>query len=487
MDVAREPRRSTTWWLLALLVGSWGLRALLAFRGGQMFWLDEANRWYPGMRIAAALHHHHDAHEAITELLKQSAQHPGFLLFTVPAAELYEALGSTPTALSIVAALLGLASVAVIALVYALARRAGSERGEALLAAALTASTAFLVVYARHVLPYDASLALALAALWLGLAPATSWARSLVVGFVTALALLTYYGNQSLVLAIVLVHVLAGTPRHVRLLGALVGGAFPLVQLQLVSIAAGGPTFFERFWFHQVGNGPRTMVDVQGDLAEGWLLPIRYLWASEHGLAVLWLVALLAAPFLIRRASGVGWWLTIVVLLYVQLALWSTGLQVAAALGRLVRPFTPFLCLLAATMVWRLPRRGLAALVVLLVAVQAAWNLQVPLGQTWPSQLHKAIGPSRSLISVRGPEEAGKTICDLDNTPKPGMVLVNTCTWLYPLREVQPAIVGRTLQAWPHPLQYLPYQYEVLNPTMRAIAARADLRMRLVDQSDGAN
>jgi hypothetical protein len=61
-------------------------------------------------------------------------------------------------------------------------------------------------------------------------------------------------------------------------------------------------------------------------------------------------------------------------------------------------------------------------------------------------------------------------------------VLVNTCTWLYPLRAVHPPIVGRTLKSWAHPLQYLPYQYEVLNPEMRAVAARADLSMRLVDQ-----
>ena len=29
----------------------------------------------------------------------------------------------------------------------------------------------------------------------------------------------------------------------------------------------------------------------------------------------------------------------------------------------------------------------------------------------------------------------------------------------------------------------MPYQYEVLNPEMRAVAGRADLSMRLVDQS----
>jgi len=441
MHGARKPQRSITWGLLALLVVSCVIRVVLALRGGQMFWLDEA--------------------------------------------VLYQSLGASPAALSVTAAVLGSASVAVIALVYVLALRIGAPREEALLAAALTAATACLVVYARHVLPYDASLALALTALWLALGPTTSWTRSLAVGLVAGLALLTYYGNQSLVVTVVIVHALAGSRHAVRLLGAVGGVAMPLVALQVASLALGGPTFLERFWEHQVGNGPTTMVDVQGDLAEGWLLPFRYFWASEHGLAALWLAALAAAPWCTRRVPRLAWWLAIVVALYAQLALFSTGLGVAAALGRLARPIAPFLCLFAAGWLWSLPRRrGVVTVGVALLAAQASWNLQAPLRQVWPSQLHKQIAPTRSLLSVRGPEEAGKTICDLDNSPKPGVVLVNTCTWLYPLRAVHPAIVGRTLETWAHPLQYLPYQYEVLNPEMRAVAARADLSMRLVEQPD---
>ena len=128
------------------------------------------------------------------------------------------------------------------------------------------------------------------------------------------------------------------------------------------------------------------------------------------------------------------------------------------------------------------PRRWIAV-GGLALAAQLAWNLATPLRQVWPSPLHREMTQTRYLLSVRGPEEAGKTVCDGDRRPGTGLVLVNTCTWLYPLRDVAPAIPGRTIRRWPHPLQYVPYQYEVLNPEMRAVAGRADLSMRLIDQS----
>jgi hypothetical protein len=266
--------------------------------------------------------------------------------------------------------------------------------------------------------------------------------------------------------------------------GAALGVAALVAELQLVTVATGGPGFVQRFWVHQVGNGVRTMIDVQGDLAEGWLLPFRYFWASEHGLAIVWGLALLSTPWLLRRTPHARWWLGIVAALYAQLALFSTGLHMAAALGRLARPMAPFLCLLTAAVVSALPvRRTATAMGLVVLLGQFAWNLATPFRQAWPSPLHKELAPKRYLLSVRGPEEAGRTICDDDRTPGTKVVLVNTCTWLYPLRDVYPQIPGRTLQRWPHPLQYLPYQYEVLNPEMRAVAARTDLSMRLVDQS----
>lgn len=487
IGAGRRVATQLSWPLLGLLAFAWALRATLAMRGGQMFWLDEANRWAPGVQIATALRHHGDAHEAMVILTRESAQHVGFFLFTVPAATLYELLGKGPTALSVTTTILSLASVSVVALVYALALRVGAKRDEALLAATLAAATACLAVYSRHVLPYDASMALALAALWLALDPRTSWTRSIWVGVVSGLALLTYYGNQSLVVTVLAVHVLAGKPRHIRILGAAAGLSFLLIELQLVTVATGGPGFVQRFWTHQVGNGVRTMKDVQGDLAEGWLLPFRYFWASEHGLAIVWLLALVATPFLARKRPYLWWWFAIVVALYAQLTLFSTGLHLAAALGRLTRPMAPVLCLLTAGIVASLPvRRSYAIAALLALAAQAFWNVSAPLQQVWPSQLHRDTKPKHSLITVRGPEEAGKTVCDVDNLPSTGVVLVNTCTWLYPIRDVHPHIEGRTIESWPHPLQYVPYQYEVLNPEMRAIVARADLTMRLIDQDDKA-
>lgn len=488
MHVVHDSRASMKWWLLGILAVAWAIRITLALRGGQMFWLDESFRWYPGQQIADAFRYHHDPHEALMVIVKQSSQHIGFLIFSVPAALLFEISGRSPMAMGMTTAVLGLASVWVIAIVYGLARRMGADVEEALLAAALTAATACLTVYARHILPYDASLALALTALWLALDPRTSWIRSIFVGLGAGIALLVYYGNQSLVATVLAVHVLAGKHRPIRVLGSVGGVLIPLLGLQVLTVAAGGPAFLDQFWAHQVGNGPHTIVDVQGDLAEGWLLPFRYFWASEHGLAFVWLLALVVTPFLIGRVPRLRWWFGIVIVLYGQLALWSTGFGVAAALGRLARPIAPFLCLLTAGVLRNAPRqRGYVILGILALVGQASWNLTIPFQQVWPSQLHKEIGAPRSVLSVRGPEEAGVTACNTGDSTARGLVLVNTCTWLYPIRDVYPPIMGQTLRTWAHPLQYVPYQYEVLNPEMRAVAARADLSMRLVDQGRGGN
>jgi len=471
------------WWLFGILVAGWTIRIVLALHGGQMFWLDEWFRWTPGLRVATALLRNQDPSEAFLIVVRQPWPHVGFVVFTAPAALLFKTLGSTPVAMSVATGLLALASVAVVGIVYPLALRVGADAEEALLAAALTAATACLTVYARHVLPYDVSMALALGTLWLALGERTSWRRSISVGIGSGAALLVYYGYQSLVAAVLVAHVFAGPGRRIRVAGSIVGFAIPLLVFHVMGMAVGAPPFVAGFWRHQTGNGPRTMADVQGDLGEGWLLPFRYFWASEHGLAVVWLAALVAAPFFVQRTPRVRWWLAMVALLYGQLALFSTGLGVAAALGRLARPLAPFLCLLTAA-VFRDWLRRPAALVLGTVALvgQAAWNLATPMQQVWPSRLHQEIKPLRAMMSVRGPEEAGKTVCAAQSSTVSNVVLVNTCTWMYPLRDTFP-LRGRTLARWPHPLEYLPYQYEVLNPEMRAVAARSDLGMRLIDQS----
>jgi len=60
-------------------------------------------------------------------------------------------------------------------------------------------------------------------------------------------------------------------------------------------------------------------------------------------------------------------------------------------------------------------------------------------------------------------------------------VLLNTATFLYPVRAGVPAPAGRVLTRYEHPLQFLPYQYEVYGAATRAIVQSTDISMRLID------
>ena len=60
------------------------------------------------------------------------------------------------------------------------------------------------------------------------------------------------------------------------------------------------------------------------------------------------------------------------------------------------------------------PPRRWVAVGGLAPAAQLAWNLAMPLRQVWPSPLRREMAGTRYLLSVRGPEEAGKTVCDGD-------------------------------------------------------------------------
>lgn len=56
---------------------------------------------------------------------------------------------------------------------------------------------------------------------------------------------------------------------------------------------------------------------------------------------------------------------------------------------------------------------------------------------------------------------------------------------IYPVPFERSYRMGRVLLARPHPLQYLPYQYEGYTPEQRAALRATDIRMRLVELRPG--
>ncbi len=61
---------------------------------------------------------------------------------------------------------------------------------------------------------------------------------------------------------------------------------------------------------------------------------------------------------------------------------------------------------------------------------------------------------------------------------------MNPAVFLYPPNGVAPPIPGRVLLRYAHPLQFIPYQYEVYDAAGRAVLAAADISMRLIDTWD---
>src|SRR5262245_8121989 len=164
--------------LLALMLTlAFALRAALALSGGQRYFPDE-NRY---LRCFIVLRHLERAEwRAALDQVLDSPDHTGFLAvgllpaavqrLALRAAGLPQTRPSIDATAWLPALLLGLSSVACVGLVSAIARRAGAREPEALLAAGLMLCSTSMLAYSRHLLPYDSALALALVALWLGLA-----------------------------------------------------------------------------------------------------------------------------------------------------------------------------------------------------------------------------------------------------------------------------------------------------------------------------
>ncbi len=470
--------------LLALLLSlAFALRCALALSGGQRYFPDE-NRY---LRCFIVLRHVERAEwRAALDQLLDSPDHTGFLAVGLgPAAAqrlALRTLGLPQTRPSVDATawlpalLLGLASVACLGLVDAVARRAGAPGHEGLLAAFLMLCSTSMLGFSRHLLPYDSALALALAALWLGLAERPSAARSLLVGVVAGGAFLTYNGYWLTALTVIGLHSLRGSsswPGRARRAGV-AGVGFALLPglLTALSLARGREPYVLRLL--RFSREAAT----QADFSEGWSLPWAYLWHAEHGV----LLALAAGAFgaLWRRGRGLLW-LGAAAFMYSTMVLMSNGVERIGTFGRISRSLLPFLCLAAAFSGARLwTRARVAALVLCLaLAAQATYNFRAPFRLRFPrdvvrelEQRYGELGRDTTVLVDPSPEERP--------LPDARYVLLNA-RYLYPVNGPKPAPPGRELFRTAHPLEYLPYQYEGYVPRERALLRSNDISIRLLD------
>jgi hypothetical protein len=455
-----------------LLAGSALVRVVLVARGGQYYFPDE-------MRFDRSVHllqllRAGDLKGSL-DLLVSSPDHTGFVVLGVPAALLRGAVPGPPKAHAwAAAAFLALASLAVLLLVHRLARRLGAGEDEAFRATALAAGCTTLALYTRHLVPYDCSMALGLWALELGFG--TGPPAALLSGLVASAAFLTYNGYWMLAGVAILLPLVGRTVRGAlaHLLLAATGFLIPLLVLEGASLSR------EEGYLGGLQRFSHTIV--QSDMSEGWSLPFAYLWHAEH-LVLVALLGLLALA--IRRAVGGslprrGWlWGGTVLALYLGQAVLSAGLGRFSVYGRLVRQELPFLCLAAAVPLGALPRgrasRGLGAILL----VQACFNLATPVSQAFPLEVRNTVladyGEVSLLTTVVGPTQV----------PKARRYALLNARYLSPVLGVRPDPPGTVVFRRPHPLEYLPYQYEGFLPLERAVLRSADISMRLIRGQKG--
>ena len=454
------PRRE----LLAILTVALFLRVWLIFGGGQFYWPDEGRYEHARKIIGSFLAG--DTGDIAARL--DGADHVLFKIVALVPASIETAVG---TDARVPALFFAICSVVNIWLVGRIAAALGAGRAESVAASALCAMSSTLFYYSRHLLPYDLSMMLALAAMDLNVRHGGRPVGAAVAGALAGCAFLTYSGYWTLGGAALLLPLACAESWRARIVRAAASGAGLVAVIGTalgISHALGGRLAEDLVSFSAAVN--------QGAFEEGWRLPFEYLWHAEHGLLLVW-----------AAASGWALWRAVrrdmtprivaglagALFVYAVLTISSVWLERFVVYGRLARQFVPFLCLLGAAMLVAMrqsPRgwiRAAAAILLLAVPLQAALNFVGPLRQSFPAEFVRAA--SREHESQRGAAET-VWVNTAHIYPRPGGID------LPPRYDV--------IREARHPLEYLPYQYEGYTPQDRESLRAADLRMRLLVPRD---
>ncbi|MCU0511538.1 MAG: hypothetical protein MUE40_03115 [Anaerolineae bacterium] len=454
------------------------LRVLLALRGGQYYLVDEV-RSYRATTFTLSLYH--QDWPAAAALLFEGA-HPGYTVLAAPGAVVRLLLPDGTAGERLAAALLGLYSAGIIVAIYGIARKTGQDETGALLAALLAAAAGSLFYYARHFVPYDSALLLALLALWLCLEARPALWRLIGGGVLVTASFLTYSGGWMLLAVVGLLLLLYGLrgswparAGEIIRRGLGLGIGLGVVAVLVLALARVGGIALEAY-VNRAAAFSETIN--HGSYAEGWSLVWEYLWHSEGLLLLVWLAgAGLALWHMVRtrRWNAALYWLASLVLLYGLMAVTSSVLLRFVMYGRLARQLTPLFILAAAQGLRPLwPRGGwLRPALVGGVLLLAALNLYVPLAQVFPRDVlaqqaarYPAYAPYTTLISEYRLDDIAARPPNFEAAP---YLLVNMLNSWYPIVGTQPLPAGEVLYRAPHPVQYRPYQYEGYPYDQRAL------------------
>jgi hypothetical protein len=481
-------------WLILLLAAA--VRMGLALQGGQYFFGDES-RFMRSVLLYRSLS---TGHWELARQALASPEHAGFIFagaLACPLAHLFSWLAgvgdwsqatNVHAAMPFLAASLGLLSVLNVGLIHRVARVHGADAVEARLAALLAAICATLAYPARHLLPYDAALTVFLLAMTL-LPRAGQRGVALAVGALGGVCFTVYNGYWFIppALGLMLVLRVDGTAGRMRTASLSALGCLAAIALvMLPGTLAGGEDYWLEFLLYS-GTA------YQGLFAEGWSFPWEYLWRSETWLVI---VVAVACGWLFVRQRGrlperAVQWLGLALVIYLLLALTSTGLHRFVVYGRSVRPLLILACLLGGWSLHALlpasPRVRAAAIAGLLGL--AALNLAPHFRLSFPNGVKETVwrlhGFPKLALSYQG-------LIRVESWPKvnrPDLALVNPAS-IYPVRGLVPLPAGETLAVWRHPHSLEAYLYEGHRPAERRLLRAhppAMLLIRLAHPDDTPN
>ncbi|MCY4465804.1 MAG: hypothetical protein OXE46_09735 [Chloroflexi bacterium] len=500
MPLAGFGRLRSLHWLLLLMLVSYGLRLALVHQGGQMYKPDETR-----YRRAAGIANQISAFKLADGLgnMLLYDHHPGAkAAFTLPALLHRVAYALQPGNeqswdqywrdkhgdFRLSAVFLALPSVVSIGLVYQIARRAGGDELEALLAAFVLAASNSWFISSRHLLPYDMSLCLALTAWAVSLRRRTdNWTLGMMVGFLLCGAFLVYMNYWLLVGLIALLDCLTRAKcwrgMILRLLQLTLGAALLLWIYLAYNLAVA-----------QI-NLPKELSSfaqsvTHGSFDEGMVFPFRYFGDTEGIMSLVWAGGLLLAGWWIWRRRlpprhRATRWIGCLLGLYGTLTLVSSGLQVFVLYGRSVRILLPFIALVCGWSFAAWLRQRSYLLMALFVAATCAIalsNFTLVAGLRFPRDFERR-------VLAEYPDYATASIYTGQRTDDQALILPEDSaryllingSYLYPITEQSERPPGRLLLEASHPINYRPLQYEGMTPEMRDIVRRDPVMIWLID------
>ena len=468
---AKALKSKYKWIVLGILLISLILRWILIFQGGQYYIADETR--YEVSRDAARLLLQGQLGEALRQFTV-SPEHLAFKVVGILPALMEHILGPS---LVLPAMFFSLFSVLNLYLIFLLSRHCQDSSNESLYALFFAAACLSLLYYSRHLFPYDMAMSFGLLALYAALVRTQSIKASLVCGSLSFLCFITYNGYWPLAGFAMLVNVLINDSKITGILKKAIltttGFLAPLALLLIVMLGSGTNMISAYQLF-------ATSI-TQGSFEEGWSLPFEYFWHTEHVIMlILGLLSVYAVISIFRtKQNDASVWAGGVAFIYICLLIPSVFLHSFVVYARLARQLLPFLILLAAHGLALLEARKLVSYPLTMalltsILIQAVWNFGISYQLSYPRQFSEEL-----QAQFRGFEFSSKrmaygapTLCQSN-----GYVIENTKYFLS-APETTPLVKGDILREVPHPVNFLPYQYEGYTPEQRQEFRERQLRMR---------